>query len=169
MVWIVPLVGAVIVAALPLVRYVQKRTAESGAADFLRRVQVAQHAFRASQPAAGYAASFESLTAPCPGGRPGMLRGDAISSLEQLGYAAQLRAAEGATPLALDCHGRPTVSDYYAAASPRSVASAGQQAFAATAAGRIFVFFDGIPPLERDMAPSGLATPLDALGTFKIP
>jgi hypothetical protein len=62
-----------------------------------------------------------------------------------------------------------TVSDYYAAAAPRSVQTAGQQAFAMLAAGRIYVFFDGIAPLERDMTPDGLAVPLDALRTFKIP
>lgn len=165
----VPLIGTAIVASLPFVRYVQKRGAESAAADFVRHVQLAQQSFRSSQQGMGYATSFESLTMPCPGSGSGTLSADAINSLERIGYSAQLRAAEGATPVAPDCHGRPTVSDYYAAAAPQLVKSAGQQAFAATGGGRIFVFFDGIAPLERDMAPSGLATPLDSLSTFKIP
>jgi hypothetical protein len=86
-----------------------------------------------------------------------------------LEYEVKVRAAEGATPLPPDCHGRPTTSDYYASAVPTSAAAAGQQAFAMTATGRIFVFFDGIAPLERDMTPSGLATPLESVPTFKIP
>jgi hypothetical protein len=98
-----------------------------------------------------------------------MLSGAEIRSLERRGYATQLRAAEGATTLAVDCHGRAMVSNYYISAVPRSVDSPGQRAFAATAAGRIFVFFDGVAPLESDMAPTGLATPLETLSTFKIP
>ena len=35
--------------------------------------------------------------------------------------------------------------------------------------GRVFVFFDGLAPLEKDMAPGGLATPLDTLSAFRIP
>jgi hypothetical protein len=31
------------------------------------------------------------------------------------------------------------------------------------------VFFDGIAPLESDMAAGGLAVPLDTLEQFKIP
>ena len=38
-----------------------------------------------------------------------------------------------------------------------------------TATGRIYVFFDGVAPLERDMAAGGLATPLESVPTFKIP
>jgi hypothetical protein len=165
----VPLVGAVVVAALPLIRYVKKTTAEAAAADFLHHVQVAQQTFRSTQPGAGYASSLDSLTRPCPGAAQAMLIGDEIRLLEQSGYAAQLRAAAGATSSAVDCHGRAIVSDYYAAVAPRSVDSPGQQALAATAAGGIFVFFDGIAPLESDMTPRGLATPLEALRTFKIP
>jgi hypothetical protein len=162
-------VGAVAVAALPLIRYVRKTTAEAAAADFLQRVHLAQQTFRSAQSVTGYAASLDSLTLPCHGAARSMLMADEIKSLEHSGYAAQLRAAEGATTMAIDCHGRAMVSDYYVAAAPRSVDSPGQQAFAATAAGRIFVFFDGIAPLESDMGPTGLATPLEALSTFKIP
>lgn len=161
--------GAVAVAALPLIRYVQKTTAEAAAAGFLQRVHLAQQTFRSDQSGTGYAASLDSLTLPCPGAARSMLTGDEIRSLERRGYAAHLRAAEGATTLAVDCHGRAMVSNYYISAVPRSVDSPGQQAFAATAAGRIFVFFDGVAPLESDMGSTGLATPLETLSTFKIP
>lgn len=169
LIWAIPLAGAAIVAALPVVRYIQKESAESAASDFLRRVHDAQQSFRSSQSGAGYAASFASLTTPCPGGGRAVFMADEIGALQGRGYDAQLRAARGATPVALDCHGHQTVSDYYAAAAPRSVEVAGQQAFGVTGAGRIFVFFDGIAPLESDMEPSGLATPLEAVSTFKIP
>jgi hypothetical protein len=38
-----------------------------------------------------------------------------------------------------------------------------------TGTGRIFVFFDGVAPLESDMRPEGLATPLESVPAFKIP
>jgi hypothetical protein len=61
------------------------------------------------------------------------------------------------------------VSDYYASAEPGSSRPPAHQAFAVTSAGRVFVFFDGIAPRERDMAPGGTATPLEQVPALKIP
>jgi hypothetical protein len=167
-IWLVPLIGTIAVVSVPLLRHVQKRQAETAAIEFLRRVHIAQHAFRSGRADGGYASDFASLTVPCAGKMPGVLTEKDSVALNDSGYQAHLRRADGAVPLSVDCHGRTTVSDYYAAVSPASVESPGQQAFATTAAARIFVFFDGIAPLERDMT-AGLATPLDALDAFKIP
>jgi hypothetical protein len=79
-----------------------------------------------------------------------------------------LRAAARAATVGTDCHGRATASDFYAAVQPMDE-WAGRQAMAASAWGRIYVFFDGLPPLERDMEAGGLAVPLDTLDIFKIP
>lgn len=166
--WAMPLAGILAVVAVPVVRSVQKSRAESIAAEFLQHVRAAQRTFTGSTDMR-YASSLESLTAPCPAASMPILGASALSALTAAGYDARVRAAEGAVPRGSDCHGRPTVSDYYAAAFPRAVGSAGQQAFATTAAGRIFVFFDGIAPLERDMHPNGLATPLESLDAFRIP
>jgi hypothetical protein len=68
----------------------------------------------------------------------------------------------------IDCHGRQLTSDYYVAAEPANEFT-GLLAFAATSRGRVYVFFDGIAPAERDMDAGGLAVPLDTLDTFKIP
>jgi hypothetical protein len=38
-----------------------------------------------------------------------------------------------------------------------------------TATGNIYVFFDGVAPLERDMTATGLATPVESVPAFKIP
>ena len=166
---IVPLVGIVAIVAVPFMRHAQKTRAESAAAAFLGRLHAGQRAFRMSHSSLGYAPGFDSLTMPCPGSRAAPLTMNDITSLGTSGYDATLRSAEGASTGALDCHGRPLVSDYYAAVAPRSVDARGRQAFAVTSTGRIFLFFDGIAPLERDMLATGLATPLDTLDTFKIP
>lgn len=164
-----PLLGILIGVALPLVRHGQKVRAESEAAAFLERVHAAQEAFRAGRPTGGYASALESLIEPCPGGRAaGPLR-DAVASLTAAGYEPRVRTADGGAARGPDCHGRATFSDYYASAQPRSSEIAGQQAFAEMSSGRIFVFFDGVAPVERDMAAGGLATPLDARDQFRIP
>lgn len=164
----VPMLGIVVVTLIPFVRHAQQTRAESTASAFLGRVHAGQQAFRESHGNAGYASALDSLTMPCRGGNGVPIPASDVTALERAGYDAILRPAELAVSAVKDCHGRPLVSDYYAAVSPRSVQSPGRQAFAVTSSGRIFVFFDGIAPLERDMA-GGLATPLDALDTFKIP
>jgi hypothetical protein len=93
-----------------------------------------------------------------------------IGRARNQGFHVVLRAAEGAGAAAADCHGRPTTTDFYAALEPVSAESAPRRAYAVTgSAARVFVFFDGLAPLERDMAPGGLATPLESLGVFRIP
>lgn len=164
----VPMLGIVIVTLIPFVRYAQQTRAESAASAFLGRVHAGQQAFRVSHGNAGYASALDSLTMSCQGGSGVPIPASDVAALERAGYHPTLRPAELAVTAALDCHGRPLVSDYYASVSPRSVEAPGRQAFAVTSTGRIFVFFDGIAPLERDMA-AGLATPLGSLETFKIP
>jgi len=165
---VAPVIGMVAVAAIPFVRYAQKERAESAAVKFLEDVRLAQRHFAAAHGERGFAAGFDSLSEACPGAAASFAARD-IHRVGDFGYQVILRPASGAITVALDCHGRPLVSDYYAAASPSAIDTAGQQAFALAGAGRIYVFFDGIAPLEKDMAPGGLATPLDTLDAFKIP
>ena len=162
--WLLPAVGIVTVVAVPFVRLAQKSRSETNALEVLQALHAAQTEFRRVHNGLGYATTIESLR-PCPDGRAGV----SVDARAAAGYEVKVRAAEGATALPLDCHGRPTASDYYASAAPTSVESAGQQAFAMTGAGRVYVFFDGIAPIERDMAADGLATPLEAVPSFKIP
>lgn len=167
--WVVPLMGTLVMVAVPLIRHTQKTRAEAAAATFVGQVQIAQRAFRVAHGDDGYASSLASLNTPCPGRTDGHLTPSAVTALIDAGYAATLRPAAGAVAGSPDCHGRPLSSDYYVAVAPRSIDAAGQQAFAAVAAGPICVFFDGIAPVEADMADGGLATRLDALDAFTIP
>jgi hypothetical protein len=167
--WVLPAIGVLVVGAIPFVRYAQKSRIESATAQLLREVHVAQEGFRNAGNGSGYATALESLLQPCPGATTMPLTATAIASIRAAGYELNVRPAEGAVPSLADCHGRPTTSNYYASMAPRSIESPGQQAYALTATGTIYVFFDGVAPLERDMAPGGLATPLESVPTFKIP
>ncbi len=164
-----PVIGAIAVIGLPLMRYAEKTRAEATAVEFLRRVQSAQEVFAAAG-SPGYASDLLSLTTPCEGHSTAALTTVAVSTLIGAGYQVRVRPAQGAEKRGPDCHGRPTVTDYYASVEPRSPEIVAQQAYALTATGgAVFVFFDGVAPRERDMAPGGLATPLEAAGAFEIP
>ena len=164
-----PLAAALAVAAIPLVQHGRRMQAEAAGEDFMRRLAQSQQAFRQRQHA-GFAATIDSLTAPCPGEAQAVLDVKAVTGVQRSGFILLLRAANGATLEAPDCQGRQTVSDYYASLQPASVEAAPRLAYAMTGrSAQVFVFFDGIAPLEPDMAAGGLATPLDALGSFRIP
>ena len=160
--------GIAVIGAIPLVRYAQKTAAEARAVERLRQLHEAQRHFR-TMSGGGFAIDLTSLITPCPGHNTSVLASEVATDLSRIGYRLELRAAERATPVSRDCHGREAMSDYYAAVLPETPMTAGQQAFAVTSRGRVYLFYDGLPPLERDMRPGGLAIPHDAAGTFKIP
>jgi hypothetical protein len=156
--------GAAAGVAVQVQSQLRMRAAEDAAARTLSAILDAQRAFRRAT--GGYATDLASLTQGCAAQPTPMLRQPL--STGEYDYRIVLRAAARATAAGNDCHGQPTASDFYAAASPAQ-AWAGRQAMAVTGRGRIYVFFDGIAPSERDMETGGLAVPLDTLDTFKIP
>jgi hypothetical protein len=159
-----------VIASIPIVSYVRKINAESRAVGFLGHVQAAQEAFRNGSGRGAYASDLSSLTTACAGETGAVLSEGELTDAIGAGYETVLRPASDAETRGVDCHGRPTVSNYYASAQPRSADVAPRQAFAVTAsAGEVYVFFDGLAPREDDMKPGGLATPLASLETFKIP
>jgi type II secretory pathway pseudopilin PulG len=166
----VGLVGIVAGVSIPVVEHERRRQAEDAAAVVLEEVARAQSTFRSAGGHGGYASDLDSLLNPCPGTANSALPETiGASHIRTSRYAFSTRAAEGSRVIATDCHGRPAVSDYYAAAAPRINGIDGQRAFAMRSSGRVFVFFDGIPPRENDMGPFGLAVALNTLDRFKIP
>ena len=152
------------VVLVPVLTYARMDRAEHEASERLAAIGEAQRAFRSAGGRGGYATDLVSLTTPCPGASSA-----AVADAPQTrAYTFVLRAAQHAKTIGADCHGHATASDFYASASPVSE-FAGEQAFAMTSRGRIYVFFDGVAPLETDMTVGGLAVPLDTLDEFKIP
>ncbi len=158
-------IGTTGVVLVPVFTYARMDRAEHVASERLIALREAQRAFRRAGGAGGYATDLASLTTPCPGESPPALPADTQTTHD---YIFVLRAARNARDVGLDCHGRATATDFYAAATPGNEL-AGREAMAMTSWGRIYVFFDGIAPLESDMAAGGLAVPLDTLEQFKIP
>ena len=170
----VAVVGIVAAVAIQVQAQLRMREAEHVAAAALTAIVDAQRAFRRSGGVGGYATDLQSLTQPCPSETTAAAQSPpplALSVVEGFGsydYQVVVRAAQQASLVGTDCHGRPTASDFYASLQPAH-GWAGRHALAATSRGRIYVFFDGLPPLERDLAAGALAVPLDTLDTFKIP
>jgi hypothetical protein len=163
---LIPLAGIAVAVAVPLVRYAQAQRDELIAIEVLAEVRAAQERFRMQS--GGYATDAASLVAGCAGSRSA-LDPRMLGRLSGSGYTLALRAARGvAASPGRDCHGRALTADYYAAVAPVDASRAAQQAFAAQAAGDIFIFYDGIAPTEADIA-QGLATPLAERSRFKIP
>jgi hypothetical protein len=158
--------GAAGAISVQVLAYARIRQAEAGAAETLAAIADAQRVFQKTGGRSGFATDLESLTHPCPGDTSAALSN--APDIAAGDYRLVLRPARRAAMVGTDCHDRATADDFYAAVRPAH-AWAGRHAMAVTSIGRIYVFFDGIAPLEGDMEFRGLAIPLDAVGTFRIP
>jgi hypothetical protein len=147
--------------------HVARIRAEAVGADFVEKVHDAQLAFHTST--GGFASHLDSLTARCPAGGGPWLDGATVERLEQAGYRVTLRSRQGARTVGSDCRERALVDDYYVGVAPNDARRAALRAYGSNGTGRVFVFVDGIAPLEADMAPGGLAIPLEEMPTFRIP
>ncbi|HXG87932.1 MAG TPA: hypothetical protein VNJ02_06315 [Vicinamibacterales bacterium] len=159
-------VGIVTAVAWPLWQHTHKRTAEATAADFIQRLSESQDRFQQAYQA--FAAELTSLTEPCEGWDHWLDR-DLVATVRKHGYEIVLRPTTDAQSRAVDCRGRATTSDYYAALTPGAGGGLAQRAYARRATGDAFVFFDGVAPQERDFPPGGLATPLRDRDSLVIP
>lgn len=161
----VPILGTGLVAGMPVATYIEKQRHEQLAISTLGQIHEAQERLRAASGA--YATDLATLVDGCDDGSAAVPH-EMLDDLARAGYVLQLRAAVDATVLGRDCEGRPLATDYYVSAAPRTAWSAAGKAFAGRAGGRLFVFVDGIPPREADIA-AGLATSVDELDSFRIP
>lgn len=194
--FLIAVVGTLVAVSYATAMRLGPRPRERQAATALAALVDAQRAFLSGSGRGRYAASLESLITPCPGAatstplrriaatgyaltvrarageplaaagsddrRPHAASRDPGASIRQ---ASEPPGLEASVPI--DCHGRPTASDFVASAAPIRPGIDGLRALSVSSDGRIFVFFDGVPPTEIDMAPRGLAMPLDNLR--KIP
>ena len=160
-----PVLGTLAVLSLPFLRHAEKVRRDAVVIEALADIRAAQDALFART--GGYATDLETLSGPC-GAAAGVPWRDPEARLAEVEFVLVLRAAADTASAGPVCAGRALAHDYYVAAAPASARNLSQQAFAARADGRVFVFYDGVAPRESDMA-SGLATPLEAVGTFRIP
>jgi hypothetical protein len=156
------IVGTLVAAAFPAGHYAWTMARERAAISRLEAIVGAQQAFRERGGHGGYAASLESLTTPCPGASAVLDARSSDGEIHDGGYRLTMRPARGASAGPADCHGRSTTTDFLAFAMPIRAGIDGTRSMTTGAAGRVFLFHDAVAPAEADMAPGGLAVPLDA-------
>lgn len=104
----------------------------------LRRLAAEETAYARGCGHGVFATSFEALSDPLastePDRTPTVGKVARIDSTEANGFAFMLKAGLGSNPGPPDCHGRPTVTAWYATAAPQVFGASARRAFAANAA-----------------------------------
>ena len=128
---------------------------ESSAISSMRITNSAQSAYAVACGRGAFAASYLVLGTPPPGGGPAFVSSDlgANANPQKSGYRFAMTAGAGSTAGPVDCNGSPTISAYYASATPLSYFS-GNRSFAITANGAIWQLTGGTAPTEPFGAPA---------------
>jgi hypothetical protein len=123
---------------------------ETSAIVSLRAITVAQIAYSGVCGYGGYASSLKTLATPPPGGSEGFVSKDLGSAEkpEKAGYQFTLAAGAGAKTGAKDCNGWPTVTSFYATATPLKVGVTGTKSFATSEAVTIWQLEGGAAPKQ---------------------
>lgn len=131
-----------IVAAIAIPGLLRARMSanETAATNRLRVLTSAQVMFSADCGRGGFAMTFDQLNAAAGGGAD---LGGAVP-----GYELRLTQGAGAEAGAVDCHGKPTTTRYYATAWPTTFGSTGARSFATNEASAIWQTLTDSPPSE---------------------
>ena len=125
----------------------------------LRNINQAEISYAATCGQGGYATSLTVLGVPAPGATQAFLPPELTSgaTVTQYGYAMTLASGADAKDGPLDCHGKPTRTDYYAKAEPATPGSSGTRSFATTSGNTVWQLNGATAPREPFGAP---ATPV---------
>ncbi len=107
-------------------------------------INKAQFDYAARAGSGGYAVSFETLTAPCPGSTRSKAVSLNLDGARKAGYVIRLRGS--GAPGRPDCNGAPTRTGYYVAAEPDTARTGRIRAFATDQSGDIWTDARGIAP-----------------------
>jgi hypothetical protein len=149
---VVPIFAAIAIPGLLRARMTGNEVA---AAAVLNDTTIAQVAYLKSCGNGGYATSYVVLGTPVPGTEPFVSQELGGSAMPQKsGYSFSLQAGAESQPGPMDCMGRPTVTSWYATASPQSFGSTGTRTFAANDRDGVWESRDRVPPAEPFRRPA---------------
>jgi hypothetical protein len=146
-----------IVAAIAIPGLLRARMTanETAAIVTMSEIATAEAIYAGSCGNGGFASSLLALTAPMPDGKSLVapeLRTAATSG--RLGYFFTLGPGAGTTSGPADCNGVPTVTAWYATATPQTFRSSGMRSFATNATGEIWESDADVAPTEPFGPPS---------------
>lgn len=152
-------IAAQVAIALPRLQAVRMRANEASVIGTLRSIMSAQATYAATCGNGGYASRLTVLGTP-PGPGEAAFVSESLGSSDAprwSGYTVLLRAARASSPGPSDCVGRPTVTDWYAAAIPQDLGRTGSRSFATTTENILWQLDAATAPQEPFGPP---ATPL---------
>lgn len=144
---VVAIIGILAAIATPNLLAARMSGNESAAIGSLRAVVSAQADYNSVN--RGYADSLANLSSTCAGMSSGFIGPDLnANGAIKTGYAFTVSAGAGSSAGPADCNGRPTVTTFYASATPIGVGSTGRRAFAANAQSTLWQNTAGTAPTE---------------------
>jgi type IV pilus assembly protein PilA len=160
---VVAIIGIIAAIAIPGLMRARMSGNEASAIGSMRAINSGQATYAASAAGGGYAVDLTTLAVPCggvAGGAP-FLSQDLTTAAVVLksGYNITLVAGAGAAAGPNDCNGTATQTAYYASATPATVGTTGQRAFATNNAMTVWQDTSGVPPAEP-FAIAGTVSPI---------
>jgi type IV pilus assembly protein PilA len=160
---VVAIIGIIAAIAIPGLMRARMSGNEASAIGSMRAINSGQATYAASAAGGGYATDLTVLAIPCgglAGGAP-FLSQDLTTGAVVLksGYNVTLQAGAGAVAGPNDCNGTATQTAYYGSATPATVGTTGQRAFATNNAMTVWQDTSGVPPAEP-FAIAGTVSPI---------
>jgi type IV pilus assembly protein PilA len=151
---VVAIIGIIAAIAVPGLLRARMSGNEASAIGSMRAVNTAQQNY--SQQCNGFAPILSELGTTGAGAYLSPDLSEAAPPVQKSGYTIVLAAAGTASPVTTPPGCTGTITNYYTTATPLSVGSTGQRAFATTESGTIYYDSAGVPP--PDPIPAGTQT-----------
>jgi len=149
---VVAIIGIIAAIAIPGLMRARMSGNEASAIGSMRAINSGQATYAASAAGGGYAISLLVMAIPCGGGVGGapFLSQDLTTAATVLKSGYNIALANGAGGVAgpNDCNGTATSTAYYASATPATVGTTGQRAFATNNTMTVWQDTSGVPPGE---------------------
>jgi type IV pilus assembly protein PilA len=143
---VVAIIGIIAAIAVPGLLRARISGNEASAIGSTRAVVSAQVDYWAA--AHGYAPTLEDLGTPCPGSTIPFISTDlAASGIEKSGFIFDMNDA-GSADGGADCNGTISKQHFYISATPTTVGTSGNRAFASNPSSVIWQDSSGVPPPE---------------------
>ncbi len=160
---VVAIIGIIAAIAIPGLMRARMSGNEASAIGSMRAINSGQATYAASAAGGGYAVLLTTLANPCGmvvGGAP-FLSQDLTTAATVLksGYNITLGQGAGAVPGPTDCNTVGTFTAYLATATPATVGTTGQRAFATNNSMTVWQDTSGVPPAEP-FAIAGTVSPI---------
>jgi type IV pilus assembly protein PilA len=159
---VVAIIGIIAAIAIPGLMRARMSGNEASAIGSMRAINSGQATYAASAAGGGYAILLTTLGLPCGGGASAPFLSQDLTtgaSVLKSGYTIALADGAGGVAGPNDCNGTATSTSYYASATPATVGTTGQRAFATNNSMTVWQDTSGVPPGEP-FAIAGTITPI---------